>query len=73
MGGALAGVALAFIFKSKFPKRPKSMWEIEEELELLKAERGDKSAKTPNGKTPVVQIYRQFRHRGIDRGFNSDS
>lgn len=69
LGGALAGVALAFIYRNQLPKRPKSRWEIEEELELLKSEKDHLQPKKPNGKTHIVQIYRQLRYRGMDRGF----
>ncbi len=69
LGGAIAGVALAFIYRRELPQRPKSRWEIEEELELLKAERDSLNPKKPNGKTAIVQIYRQFRIKGMDRGF----
>ncbi len=68
LGGAIAGAGLAFLFRDQLPERPKSRWEIEEELEKLQAT--TRSGKTkPTGKTPIVQIYRQFRHRGMDRGF----
>jgi len=68
LGGAVAGVELAFIFRNELPKRAKTSWEIEEELETLRTERGISDSKPPNGKTPIVQIYRQFRHRNMDRG-----
>jgi|TARA_B110000902_G_scaffold70677_1_gene83767 membrane associated rhomboid family serine protease len=69
LGGALAGVLLAFVYRKELPERPKTRWEIEEELELLKSERDASNPVKPNGKTSIVQIYRQLRHRGIDRGF----
>lgn len=69
LGGAIAGLILPFIYRSELPERPKYKWEIEEELEQLGSEREKGSKPISNGKTPVVQIYRQFRHRGMDRGF----
>jgi len=69
LGGAIAGVLLAVIFRDELPKRPKTTWEIEEELELLKAEKDENNPTPPNGKTPIVQVFRQFKHRNIDRGF----
>lgn len=67
MGGAIAGLGCAFLFRNELPERKKYRWEIEEELEKLQSENSSK--KKPNGKTPIVQIYRQFRYRGMDRGF----
>jgi len=67
LGGALAGVFCAYYFRADLPERAKYRFEIEEELERLQAQNPQK--KKPNGKTPIVQIYRQLRHRGMDRGF----
>ena len=67
LGGAIAGVFCAYYFRDQLPKRAKYRYELEEELERLQSQ--NPRNKKPNGKTPIVQIYRQFRHRGMDRGF----
>jgi len=67
LGGAIAGVFSAFYFRDELPERAKYRYELEEELERLQSQ--NPGTKKPNGKTAIVQIYRQLRHRGMDRGF----